>query len=187
MPDKPEATATVTTDKPEATLTFDGTKGTEQPDEPLGDAGKRALESERELRKDAEARAKAAERAQREATSDREKAIADAKAEARREILDEANGRLLRAEVKAAAAGKFANPEVAVKLLDLSLFKVADDGSVDTKAITAAIDTLLADEPYLAAKVTAPSGSADGGRKGEPAPSKLDMNSLIRAAAKPGG
>lgn len=177
MPDDPKATATVTT--PDETITVES-----KPDEPLGESGKRALESEREGRRDAEARAKAAERAAREATSDREKAIAEAKAEARREILDEANSRLLRAEVKAAAAGRFTNPEVAVKLLDLSAFKVADDGSVDTKAITAAIDKLLDDEPYLAVKTTVVTGSADQGRKGDPAPSKLDMNALLRAAAK---
>jgi membrane protein involved in colicin uptake len=155
-----------------------------KPDEPLGDAGKRALEAERESRKDAEARAKAAERALREATTEREKAIAEAKAEARREILEEANTRLLRAEIKAAATGKLANPELAVKLLDLSTFTVADDGTVEVKAITTAIDKLLETDPYL--KASTLTGSADGGRQGEPAPSKLDMNTLIRAAAKQG-
>ncbi len=183
MPDDTKTTATVVVDddgKPEKATV----KTEPKSDESLGEGGIRALEAERELRKEAEARARAAERASREATSDREKAIADAKAEARREILDEANGRLLRAEVKAAAAGKFTNPEVAVKLLDLTAFKVADDGSVDTKAIETAIDKLLADEPYLAAKATTPSGSADGGRKGDPAASTIDMNTLLRAAAK---
>lgn len=155
-----------------------------KPDEPLGDAGKRALEAERESRKEAEARARAAEKALRDATTEREKAVAEAKAEARREILDEANGRLLRAEIKAAATGKLANPELAVKLLDMSAFKVADDGSVDTKEIGTAIDKLLETDPYLSAKAI--TGSADGGRQGDPAPSKLDMNTLLRAAAKQG-
>ena len=175
MPDDPKATATVTT--PDETITVES-----KADEPLGDAGKRALESERESRKEAEARAKAAEKALRDASTDHEKAIAEAKAEARREILEEANSRLLRAEIKAAATGKLANPELAVKLLDLSAFKVADDGTVEVKAITAAIDKLLETDSYLAAKVI--TGSADGGRKGEPAPSTLDMNTLLRAAAK---
>lgn len=153
-----------------------------KPDEPLGDAGKRALDSEREARRDAEARAKVAEKAAKEATSDRDKAIAEAKAEARREVLEEANGRLLRAEIKAAATGKLAHPELAVKLIDLSAFKVADDGSVDAKAIAAAIDTLIEEHGEL--KASAITGSADGGRQGDPAPSKLDMNMLLRAAAK---
>lgn len=178
MPDPTTATATVTTQADDEITS----KPDHQPDSPLGDAGKRALESEREARRDAEARAKAAERAAKDATSDREKAIADAKAEARREVLEEANVRLLRAEIKAAATGKLANPELAVKLLDLSSFKVADDGSVEVKAITTAIDKLLETDPYLSAKAI--SGSADGGRQGDPAPSKLDMNTLIRAAAK---
>lgn len=179
MPDDTKAAATAT-DKPEEPAPKD-----DKPDEPLGDAGKRALDAEREARKEAEARAKAAEKLARETSNDREKAIADARAEARREILEEANGRLLRAEVKAAAAGRFANPEVAVKLLDLSAFKVADDGSVDTKALAAAIDKLLTDEPYLSAKPGPVSGSADGGRQGDAAPAaKPTMNELIRAAAK---
>lgn len=153
-----------------------------KPDEPLGDAGKRALESERESRKEAEARAKAAEKALRDASTEHERAIAEARAEARREILEEANSRLLRAEIKAAATGKLANPELAVRLLDMSTFKVADDGTVEVKAITTAIDKLLESDPYL--KASTVTGSADGGRQGEPAPSKLDMNTLIRAAAK---
>lgn len=178
MPD-PADTATVPTQADEVIAPkADDPK----PDEPLGDAGKRALDSEREARRDAEARAKAAEKLVKEANSERDKAIAEAKAEARREVLEEANGRLLRAEVKAAATGKFANPELAVKLLDLSEFKVADDGTVDTKAITAAIDKLLESDPYL--KASTITGSADGGRQGDPAPSKLDMNTLLRAAAK---
>lgn len=153
-----------------------------KPDEPLGDAGKRALEAERESRKEAEARAKAAEKALRDASTEREKAIAEAKAEARREILEEANGRLLRAEIKAAATGKLANPDRAVQLLDLAEFKVADDGTVDTKAIATAIDKLLETDPYL--KASTVTGSADGGRQGDPVPAGLDMNTLIRAAAK---
>lgn len=178
MPDTPESTATVTQTDETTNVAVE----TPKPDEPLGDAGKRALESERESRKDAEARAKAAEKALRDASTEREKAVAEAKAEARREILDEANGRLLRAEIKAAATGKLAHPELAVKLLDMSAFKVADDGTVDEKAITTAIDKLLEDHGEL--KASTITGSADGGRQGDPAPSNLDMNTLLRAAAK---
>ena len=187
MPDG-TTTATVETDadgkptkdtvktEPNANLT------TEQIDALLGDAWKRAIREEREARKDAVARAETAEKLAKDATSDREKAIADAKAETRREILEEANGRLLRAEIKAAATGKLAHPELAVKLLDLDAFKVADDGSVDVKAIDTALDKLITDHPEL--KATILTGSADGGRQGDPTPPKIDMNTLLRAAAK---
>lgn len=181
MPDDPKDGATPADDGGKATPPAEPKKD----DEPLGEAGKKALEAEREARREAEARAKAAERTAREATSDRDKVIAEAKAEARREILEEANRRLLHAEVKVAATGKLANPDRAMQLLDLSQFKVADDGTVDGKAITKAIDDLLETDPYLAAK-TQPAGSADGGRQGITPEKKPDMNSLLRAAAKSG-
>ena len=187
MPDDTTATATVTTQADDV-ISPKADDPKPQSDDDGGAGSKRAiladLARERDARQEAETRAKAAEKAHREAASEREKAIAEAKAEARREILEEANGRLLRAEIKAAATGKLANPELAVKLLDLSAFKVADDGTVEVKAITTAIDKLLESDPYLTAKVI--TGSADGGRQGEPAPSKLDMNTLIRAAARQG-
>lgn len=145
------------------------------------DAGRAALQAERQARRDAEARATAAETAAKDATSDRDKAIADAKAEARREILEDANARLIRAEVVAAAAGKMANPQLAPKLLDLTAFKVERDGTVDAKDLAKAIDKLLEDEPYLAGR--AAPGSADGGRQGTPAGSQPSMDKLLRIAA----
>lgn len=145
------------------------------------DAGKQALAAERQARKDAETRATQAERDLRAATTDQEKAIAEAKAEARREVLDEANARLIRAEVVAAAAGKLANPQLAVKLLDLTAFKVDKDGEVDVKDIEKALDKLLTDEPYLKAKRSP--GNADGGQQGEPVNTKPSMDQLLRIAA----
>lgn len=147
------------------------TKETEQPDttedappdtpppgpdnEPLGEGGKRALQAERELRKAAEETAKTAqaeaERALKNGATEIEKAKAEARAEARAEVLAEANQRLLKAEVKAAAAGKLRRPEYATSLLDLSQFAVSDDGMVDAKAIESAIDKLVEDDPDLAA------------------------------------
>jgi hypothetical protein len=112
----------------------------------LGDAGKRALHAEREARRDAETARKTAE--------ERAAAIAS---------------RLLAAEVRAAAAGKLADPGDAPRLLDLAQFTPGEDGSYDTGAITAAIDQLVTGKPYLAAGARGVfQGSGDGGPRGEP-------------------
>jgi len=68
------------------------------------------------------------------------------------EALAKANQRILNAEVRAAAKGELADPEDALKFLDLSEFEVGDDGSVDTAAIKAAIEALKKEKPYLAAE-----------------------------------
>jgi hypothetical protein len=70
--------------------------------------------------------------------------------EAESAALAKANDRLIRAQVTLAATGKLANPAIALRLLDLSSFDVDDDGEVDATAIVAAVDELLAKEPYLA-------------------------------------
>lgn len=59
--------------------------------------------------------------------------------------------RIVRAEVRAAAGGKLADPEDAVRLLDLSSFDLDDEGNLDTAKVAAAIDALLKAKPYLAA------------------------------------
>lgn len=145
----------------------------------LGEGGKKALDDERRARKEAEREAKAAkdelDKLRAATMSDSEKAIAEAKAEGRKEALSEANARLVRAEIKSAAAGKLADPQDAAHFLgDLNRF-VDDKGDIREKDITTAIDELVKSKPYLSRK----SGSADGGQRGngtEPS----DMNDLIR-------
>lgn len=110
-----------------------------------------------------------------------DKAIAAAKADGRKEALEVANDRLLRAEVKAAAGGKLADPGDATRMLDLSEFSVDDDGSVDTKALSKAIDDLIKDKPYLAA--ARPQGGFDGGARQSPPSPDGDMSNLIRRVA----
>ena len=94
-----------------------------------------------------------------------EKAIAAARAEGKSEAQKAANDRLLKADVRALAAGKLADPADAVRLLDLSQFTVGEDGETDEKAIAAAIDQLVKDKPYLAAKPTGFQGTGDGGAR----------------------
>jgi hypothetical protein len=145
-------------------------------DDTLGDAGKRALDAERKARRTAE---RELEQLRKQSMTDTEKAIADARREAAADALKGVNKRLVAAEVRAAAAGKLANPQLASRLIDCDQFTVADDGTVDAKAVASAIEALLKSEPYLAAgarPAPLPGGSAT--------PSTgLDMNSIIRRAA----
>jgi hypothetical protein len=132
-------------------------------EEGLTEAGRAAIQREREAAKES-GRARAAAVAQatelqkeldelKGATqSDLEKALAAAKKEARTEVLSAANGRLIKAEVKAAAAALgFHNPsDAAVQLRDsFGDVKVSDDGEVDEAAVKALIEQLAKDKPYL--------------------------------------
>lgn len=162
-------------------------EGDEDPDgsEDLGDKGKNALRAMKE-------KVKASKKAEREAKAElarsksaEGKSTEDLAAEEEREkreaaILDKANDRILRSEIKSAAAGKLQNPGLAVRLLDLSDFEVDEDGNVDEDEIAEAIDELLEKEPYLAAQ----SGkgtqfdSARGKRKTTKKYTKKDLASM---------
>lgn len=144
-----------------------------KPDEPEDwKAHSRRHEREaKKARKDADdLRAKLQEREDADKT-DHERAVEDARKEAADAARSEATStfrtKLLNAEVRAQAAGKFANPALAVKLLDLDLDDAFDDeGEVKAEVITAAIDEYLESEPYLKADPHngRPAGDADGGK-----------------------
>lgn len=112
---------------------------------------------------DLKAKAARLDQIEEESKSERDKAVEkaakDADAAARQEERNRANARIVRAEVKAAAGAKLADPEDAVRLLDLDQFNVDDEGDVDAKAVAAAIDELIKAKPYLAA--------AAGGKAGK--------------------
>ncbi len=138
----------------------------------LGDAGKRALDAEREARKAAERKLRDAEkdrdRLKQQNETDQEKAIREASEAVRGEERQKAHDRILKAEIKARAGTKLADPGDAVRLLDLSEFPVSDDGEVDEEKIDKAIDKLLERKPYLKADAggATPPGSkpsVDGG------------------------
>jgi hypothetical protein len=123
-----------------------------QSDQPLGEAGQRALASERQFRAEAETRATAAEQelATLKAASqtDQEKAVENARSEG----LTVANGRLVRAEVKAAAAALgFHDPgDAAVQLADkLGAVPITKTGDVDEAKVKELITDLAASKPYL--------------------------------------
>lgn len=173
----PDETTTVVE---ETTTTTDGT-------EQLGDAGKQALDRMKAERDDARKEARRVKDLEAELdkvrnanATDAEKALNAAKAEGAAEANSRANERILRAEVRA-LAGKFADPADALNFVDLTEFKVNDNGDVDTKAITKALDAVLAEKPYLAA-ATGPRvpGVPTGARQASGGPS---MNDLLRQAA----
>lgn len=114
-------------------------------DKKLGPAGQRALERMKEKLKNEKALRRAAEAKVQEAAS------GDKAKTAEKEILARANSRILRSEVRAAAAGKLADPADAIKFLDLDQFDVGEDGDVDQDEIADAIDELVEKKPYLAA------------------------------------
>lgn len=138
--------------------TGENTDTTSEPSvEPLGEAGMKALAAEREARKVAEKRiaeaeAKAAEmQAKLDGREAEFKAEQDAQA-VKNDALAHANARILKAEIRAAAAGKLADPADALAFIATTDFEVSDDGSVDADAITAAIAELIERKPHLAAR-----------------------------------
>lgn len=159
-------TGTEETTEDEDTEETDDTESEEDDDtedegaEDLGDKGKKALDAMKAKLKAATAKAKtsAAEAARLKAEKEsagkpaEEQALAAARLEGHTAATDAANKRILRSEVKAAAAGKLANPALAVKLIDLDSLEVDEDGEVDEDAIADAISALLEENPYLAAQ-----------------------------------
>lgn len=167
------------------------TKQEPKKEEPLGDAGKAALDAERSARKAAEKEAreaKAALKKREEADmSEQDRAVAQARREGADEVTSAYRTRLLNAEIRARAAGRFANPEVALKLVDVGDKGFDDEGEINASAIDAEITRLLKDEPYLAAKATTtPPPDFDGGKGSGGGANDNDMNALIRAGAHRG-
>src|SRR5690606_19297838 len=81
------------------------------------------------------------------------------------DALAAANRRILKAELRAVAAGKLADPSDALTFIDLDAIDVDDDGNVDRSALEAAVANLVTTKPYLAAQSGRFQGSADGGAR----------------------
>jgi hypothetical protein len=174
-------------DVPEVDDTDTDPEGAEQ----LGDPGKKALDTmkaklraEREKRRTLEARLAERDKPAAGEQPDPEALARQAEAQAMARV----NERLVKAEVRAAAAGKLANPADAALFLDLSQFEVDDDGNVDADEVADAIEDLLKSRPYLAAQggSTKPRfhGTADSGaRKGNGRPSQLSEADVKRLSA----
>jgi hypothetical protein len=100
------------------------------------------------------------------AMSDSDKALAKARDEGKAEARREAGLRLAAAEFRAAAAGKLADPDAALEVLDLAKF-VNDDGEVDRAELAKLIERLVASLPAANGPGRVPAGprgstAADG-------------------------
>lgn len=84
-------------------------------------------------------------------------------------IIAQANQRLIAAIAQSEATKLNINPNYiadAVRLADLSAVKVNDDGTVDTKSITDALEAVLTRMPILKAVAEAPAGGFKVGGQG---------------------
>ena len=174
MPDATETDPTATsTSTPPAGEGTPPTPPAEPPEPPaptadgdeLGEAGLKALDAERKARRDAEALAKRQEaeldKLRTAQLDDNERALKEARDAGRAEALSSVNRKLVEAEARAAAAGKLANPALAARLLDLDRFVPSDGSDIDGDAIVAAIDELVAAEPYLGVQATTPPAAGE--------------------------
>lgn len=84
-------------------------------------------------------------------------------------IIAQANQRLIQAIAQSEATKLNINPDYvadAVRLADLSKVKVNDDGTVDTKSITTALEAVLTRMPVLKAVSDTPAGGFKVGAQG---------------------
>src|SRR5699024_3963667 len=109
----------------------------------LGDAGKKALDATKAKWKSERDRRKELERQLAEATRPKgegdEPTPDQIRADAEQAATAKANKRIIRAELKAAATGKLADPSDVNHFIDLDAFDVNDQGDVDPDDIAEAI------------------------------------------------
>lgn len=102
-------------------------------------------------------------------------------------IIAQANQRLIQALAQSEATKLNINPDYiadAVRLADLSAVKVNDDGTVDTKSITTALEAVLQRMPVLKAATEAPAGGFKVGGQGG---NNTQSNGWTNNAAKNSG
>lgn len=153
-----------------ATAATEGDGDEQEPEgaEQLGDAGKKALDVMKTKRNEYRDQLRAAqaeiEKLRNGATKDGEPSADEIRRQAEQAAAAKANARIVRSEIRAAAAGKLADPKDALTFLDASKFEVAENGDVDSEEIADAIDDLLKSKPYLAAATAKRfQGTGDGG------------------------
>lgn len=159
----------------------------EQPNgaDALGDAGKKALDAmkaDRNKYRD-EVKSLRDEFAAFKAQAEGKEAEHAATVEAQRvkdEALAAANLKIAKANLRAEAAGKLADPSDALTFIDVSSFEVDDDGNTDPAAMSAAIEDLITNKPYLAAQGKRFQGDADGGARKEASQKQVTKDELSR-------
>ncbi|WP_431772189.1 hypothetical protein [Streptomyces cucumeris] len=173
---------------PETATVGDGDpEGAEQ----LGDPGKKALDAMKDKWKAERTRRQELEQqlADRDKPAEGETPDPDAIVrQAEKAAMAKANERIIKAEVKAAAAGKLADPGDAFQFLDLTAFEVDQDGNLDADEVAEAIEDLITRKPYLAAQGGTTKrfqGTADSGaRKGSGRPPQLTEADVKRLSAE---
>ncbi|MFF3210547.1 hypothetical protein ACFYYB_07775 [Streptomyces sp. NPDC002886] len=119
-------------------------------EQPAEGAEPKELTAERTAREAAENRATEAEaeaaRLRRSNAAQKPDDVAALRAEIRAEFTVQ----LVRAEIRAAAAGRLRDPADALALVDAAAL-TGKSGEVDVKAVSAAVEKLIKDKPYLAA------------------------------------
>jgi hypothetical protein len=175
-------------------------------DDSLGAGGQAALAAERKARKEAERIAKAheaelakaraeADELRTKAMSDDEKKIAAAVEAARDEVRKEieaetavkvadADRRVLASRVLTAATGKLTNPADAQAFINVDDLERDAQGNVTDTALGGAVEALIKERPYLAAK--AGGGSADQGHRRDAKPDFSNRDELAKELAKLG-
>ncbi len=128
----------------------------EEEDAPLGPKGQKAYEAIKAKHKAERARRQAAEAK----LAEKDKLAADDRPDPEQAAMARVNRRVLRADIKAAATGKLADPTDALALLNLDQFEADTDGEFDQDEIAEAIDDLITRKPHLAA-------TRSGGRRFE--------------------
>jgi hypothetical protein len=131
--------------------------GPPAPDQP-GPEALAALAAERQRVRDLEAELR---QLREQGMSDAEKAVAKAKEEGRAEAAHEAALRLAAAEFRAQAAGRLADPEAALAVLDLG--KLLKDNEPDKKAIGKLVEQLAVVPPAPGHIPTGPRPGTDPG------------------------
>lgn len=178
MPETEEVETTEEVQETETTEVEETEEETEQEDP--AEKLKKALRAEREARRAAE-RERNTLKQQLEA---KDKPAEEAALEAARREADEAatakaNARIVKAELRAAAATKVSNLGALVRLVDIDVIEVDEDGNPSEDDIASAIDQFLTDFPEFAADKSKFSGTADQGTKGKQStPAQLTRDDL---------
>ncbi|MFW6092222.1 MAG: hypothetical protein ACODAF_10065, partial [Actinomycetota bacterium] len=116
------------------------------------DAMKEKVKAERQKRRDVEAELEKLRKAAEAKPDDEQPSADEIRREAEKAATQKANARIVRSEIRAAAAGKLADPKDALTFLDADQFEVDENGEVDSDEVADAIDDLVKNKPYLAAQ-----------------------------------
>lgn len=110
--------------------------------------------------------------------TDAEKAIAEAEQRGRDAAAQQYQKQIAEASFKAAAAGRVADVDALLELVDVSKF-IAPDGAIDSEAISAAIERFIAAAPQ-----PRKFGSPDAGPKRDDQPAQLTESDVKRLYAE---